>query len=124
MAHFAKLDAYNTVIEVVVVHNDCCIDYSTCQESEAKGIEFLTNLSGGYALWKQTSYNGSIRKNFAGIGYTYDPVRDVFIPPKPFPSWVLVEDTCQWAAPVAMPTDGSMYIWDESTTSWVEQGDV
>lgn len=122
MAHFAKLDAYNTVIEVVVVHNDCCIDYSTCQESESKGIEFLTNLNGGYALWKQTSYNGVIRKNFAGIGYKYDANRDAFIPPKSFESWILNEETCTWEAPIQYPTDGKQYIWNEETISWVEQG--
>jgi hypothetical protein len=120
MAHFAKLDPFNKVIEVHALHNDCCTDYSTCQESEAKGIEFLTAWSGGYALWKQTSYNGRIRKNYAGIGYTYDPVRDAFIPPQPYASWTLNEDTCLWECPVAYPRDGKFYTWDETQTSWVE----
>lgn len=118
MAHFAKLDPYNVVLEVHAVHNDCCMDYSTCEESETKGIEFLTQWSGGYALWKQTSYNGNFRKNFAGIGYTYDAQRDAFIPPKPFASWVLDEDTCQWKAPLPMPTDGQLYLWNETNLAW------
>jgi hypothetical protein len=84
------------------------------------GVAFLIRWSGGYSNWKQTSYNGRIRKNYAGIGYTYDSARDAFIPPKPFASWVLNEDTCQWGAPVAMPTDGQRYYWDEATTSWVQ----
>jgi hypothetical protein len=119
MAHFAKLDAYNNVIEVHVVSNDACTDYAICQESEAKGIEFLTNWSGGYALWKQTSYNGNIRKNFAGIGFKYDPQRDAFIPPKPFASWLLNEDTCQWYAPEQYPNDGGRYQWDETSLAWI-----
>lgn len=120
MAHFAKLDAYNNVIDVQVIHNDCCTDYSTCQESEAKGIEFLSNLNGGYALWKQTSYNANIRKNFACIGFKYDQQRDAFIPPKSFASWVLDEDTCMWHPPIPMPDDGNTYAWDEQNLAWVD----
>ena len=116
MAHFAKLDQNNLVVEVHVIHNNELLQDGV--ESEAKGIQFLTNWSGGYTNWKQTSYNGRIRKNYAGIGYTYDSARDAFIPPQPFPSWVLNEETCQWDAPVAIPTDGQRYTWDESTTSW------
>jgi hypothetical protein len=119
MAHFAKLDENNVVVEVHVVHNNELLQDGV--ESEAKGIQFLTDWSGGYSNWKQTSYNGQIRKNYAGIGYTYDLVRDAFIPPQPFPSWGLNEETCLWDAPVAMPTDGQRYTWDESTTSWVAQ---
>jgi hypothetical protein len=117
MAHFAKLDENNNVISVHVVVNDVItIDGN---ESEQAGIDFLTSLH-GHALWKQTSYNGNIRKNYAGIGYTYDAGRDAFIPPKPYVSWTLNETTCQWEAPVAYPTDGKRYTWDEATTSWVE----
>ena len=71
--------------------------------------------------WKQTSYNNNIRKNYAGIGFTYDASRDAFIPPQPFPSWTLVEDTCQWEAPTAYPSDGKMYSWNESSKSWEAQ---
>ena len=116
MAHYAQLDENNVVTQVIVVaDSDELMDGVF---SEARGIEFCQNLLGGN--WKKTSYNGNIRKNYAGIGYTYDSGRDAFIPPKPFASWVLVEDTCQWSAPTAMPTDGKMYSWNEATTSWVE----
>lgn len=93
MAHFAELDATNTVTQVIVVHNNELLDNGV--ESEAKGIAFCQSLFGGN--WVQTSYNASIRKNFAGIGYTYDSVRDAFIPPKPEEGeWILNEDTCRW----------------------------
>ena len=95
MAHFAELDATNTVTQVIVVHNNELLDNGI--ESEAKGIAFCQSLFGGN--WVQTSYNASIRKNYAGIGCTYDPVRDAFIPPKPEEgNWVLNEDTCRWEA--------------------------
>jgi len=94
MAHFAKLDENNVVLEVHVVHNNELFQDGV--ESEAKGIKFLVDLFGENANWKQTSYNGSIRKNYAGIGYTYDATRDAFIPPQPFPSWTLNESTCLW----------------------------
>jgi len=71
--------------------------------------------------WVQTSYNARIRKNYAGINYTYDPIRDAFIAPKPYESWLLDEETCQWKAPVEMPTDDKMYVWDETSVNWVEQ---
>jgi len=116
MAHFAELDANNIVLRVIVVHNNELMDNG--QESEAKGIAFCQSLFGGN--WIQTSYNANIRKNYAGIGYAYDPTRDAFIPPKPFASWLLNEDTCQWQAPVPYPTDGKRYSWDESTLSWKE----
>ena len=118
MAHFAKLDENNVVLEVHVVHNNELLDENG-QESEAKGIEFLVNWSGGYTNWKQTSYNGNIRKNYAGIGYIYDAQRDAFIPPQPFNSWLLDETSCQWNPPIAYPQDGQIYVWDEATTSWV-----
>jgi hypothetical protein len=117
MAHFAKLDENNVVLEVLVVHNNELLQDGV--ESEAKGIQFLVDWSGGYPLWKQTSYNGNFRKNYAGVGYTYDSARDAFISPQPFSSWVLNEDTCLWDAPVPYPTDGKFYQWDEATTSWV-----
>lgn len=122
MAHFAKLDENNVVLQVIVVHNNELIENG--QESEAKGIVFCQSLFGG--TWKQTSYNGNIRKNYAGIGFTYDASRDAFIPPKPYNSWVLNEETCQWKAPVDIPANAGTgeppkrYNWDESTTSWVE----
>lgn len=118
MAHFAKLDENNIVIDVNVVHNDELI-YNGA-ESEAKGVAFLTNWSGGHFNWKQTSYNAKIRKNYAGIGFTYDQIRDAFIAPKPFASWLLNETTCQWNAPIPYPSDGKIYQWDEATISWVE----
>jgi hypothetical protein len=119
MAYFAKLDENNVVLEVLSVHNNELLQDGV--ESEAKGIQFLVDWSGGYTNWKQTSYNGRIRKNYAGIGYTYDAARDAFIPPQPFPSWTLDEDTCFWKYPVPIPTDGQRYQWDEPTTSWVVQ---
>ena len=88
-------------------------------ESESKGVEFLVSLFGD-SNWKQTSYNGTMRKNYAGIGYTYDPDRDAFIPPQPYASWTLEEQTCQWDAPVPMPIDDKRYAWDEQTFQWVE----
>jgi len=118
MAHFAKLDKDNVVIEIHVVNNIEMLA-ADGSESEVMGIAFLIRWSGGYSNWKQTSYNGKIRKHYAGIGYTYDATRDAFIPPQPFPSWVLNEDTCLWDAPTPMPTDGQRYYWDEPTTSWV-----
>lgn len=117
MAHFAKLDENNCVIEVHVVSNDELIDDSG-NESEAKGIAFLSEWSGGYTLWKQTSYNSNFRKHYAGIGYKYDADLDAFIPPQPFPSWTLNEQTCAWEAPVPEPVDGQIYTWDEQLQSW------
>jgi len=114
MAHFAQLDENNIVTQVIVVANAELMDNGT--ESEAKGIAFCQSLFGGN--WKQTSYNGSIRKNYAGIGYTYDSQRDAFIAPQPFSSWVL-NDACRWVAPIPMPTDGKPYAWDEATQTWI-----
>ena len=116
MAHFAKLDETNIVTQVIVVHNNELLDNGV--ESEAKGIAFCQSLFGG--TWVQTSYNNNIRKNYAGIGYTYDPVADHFFAPQPYPSWVL-DAEATWQAPVAMPVEeGKRYTWDEVTTSWVE----
>lgn len=117
MAHFAKLDDNNVVLAVHVVNNDVITVDGV--ESEQVGIDFLSDLH-GHLSWKQTSYNGTIRKNYAGIGYTYDAGRDAFIPPQPWPSWILNETTCQWEAPVAYPTDGKMYAWFEPNQQWIE----
>jgi hypothetical protein len=124
MASFAKLGLNNKVIEVLSVHNNELLD-SNGVEQEVNGIDFLTKLT-GYPVWKQTSYNNNIRKNHAGIGYTYDEDRDAFIPPKTYPSWTLDENTCLWEAPVAYPDDDKMYTWDENiyqadnTKGWIE----
>lgn len=117
MAHFAEIGLNNIVLRVLVVHNNEMLDQSG-DENEAKGAEFCRGLFGG--TWVQTSYNGTIRKNYAGKGFTYDNQRDAFIPPKPFASWSLSETTCLWDAPTPMPTDGKVYKWNEPTTSWVE----
>jgi len=119
MAHFAKLDENNVVLEVHVVHNNELLDENG-QESEAKGVQFLVAWSGGHANWKQTSYNKSFRKNYAGIGFTYDAVRDAFLYPKPYPSWILNENTCAWEAPIPQPQNGLMMNWDENTQQWIE----
>ena len=116
MANFAKIGLNSKVIEVLSVHNNVLKD-SNGVEQEVNGIDFLTKLT-GYPLWVQTSYNNNIRKNYAGIGMTYDETRDAFIPPKPFNSWVLNEDTCNWEAPVSMPQNGNKYTWNESTLTW------
>jgi len=115
MAHFAQLDENNVVLQVIVVANSEIIDDNQ-EEQESLGLSFCSELLGG--TWKQTSYNGNIRKNFAGVGYTYDTELDAFIPPQPYLSWVLVNLTCQWEPPVPMPADGAMYRWDENTISW------
>jgi len=110
MSHFAEIDQNNVVLRVLVVPD----------EQEHRGQEYLANDVGLGGRWIQTSYNGNIRKNFAGIGDKYNEQRDAFISPKPFGSWVLNEYTCIWEAPIAMPDDGQMYYWDEETTSWKE----
>ena len=119
MAHFAKLDENNIVMEVIVVNNNELLD-ETGNESEQKGIDFLHSLFGININWKQTSYNGTVRKHYAGTGYEYDSIRDAFIPPKPFDSWTLNEDTCIWESPVPYPNDDKFYQWDEDTLTWVE----
>jgi len=126
MASFAKIGLNNKVIEVLSVNNEVLKD-SNGVEQEVNGIDFLTKLT-GYPIWKQTSYNTKggvhssggtpLRKNHAGIGYTYDEDRDAFIPKKPFNSWVLNEDTCLWESPVAYPNDGQSYKWNEQNQSW------
>lgn len=116
MAHFAEIDEAGIVLRVVVVSNAELLDNGV--ESERRGVEFLQSLYGG-GTWKQTSYNGNRRKNYAGVGYTYDAARDAFVPPQPFSSWVLDESTCQWLPPVPMPQDGNQYQWDEAAQAWV-----
>ena len=123
MAHFAEIDQNNVVLRVIVVDNR---DTSTPDgtEVESIGVAFCQRLFGGN--WKQTSYNGNKRKNYAGIGYTYNAGLDAFVPPKPYASWLLNEATAQWDAPTPMPSDAGTgeppkrYTWDEATTSWVE----
>ena len=131
MASFAKLNSENIVITVESVVNDVLKD-SNGIEQEQLGIDFLRTLyNEPNAIWKQTSYNtvagihnlGGIpfRKNYAGIGYTYDSQRDAFIPPKPYNSWILNESTCLWEAPISYPNDGQYYNWNEETLSWTLQ---
>jgi hypothetical protein len=113
MAHYAFLDDNNIVTDVIVGRNeDEVVDDVSDWEA------FYGELHGQRCV--RTSYNGNIRKNYAGIGYTYDESRDAFIPPQPFPSWVLNETTCLWDAPVPYPDDGLKYDWDEYTVSWVQ----
>ncbi len=119
MAHFAKLDENNVVLEVNVIDNENLLDSNGIEQEEV-GVAFLVQWSGGYTNWKQTSYNANIRKNYAGIGYTYDTMRDAFIPPKPYASWLLNENTCVWESPVSYPNDGNYYVWDETVTSWTQ----
>jgi hypothetical protein len=126
MASFAKIGLNGRVIEVVSVVNDVLRDSSGIEREEL-GVQFLNELY-GWPIWKQTSYNtvGGIhnnggtpfRKNHAGVGYTYDEGRDAFIPKKPYNSWILNEQTCLWGAPVAYPTDGQRYKWNEQIQNW------
>jgi hypothetical protein len=108
MAHFAEIDESGVVLQVLVVPD----------AQEHRGHEFLADDLGLGGTWLQTSYNARIRKNYAGIGMTYNADRDAFIHPQPYASWILNEDTCQWEAPVPYPTDGVMYTWNEETTDW------
>ena len=122
MAHFAKLNSENVVTHVSVVDNWNITD-GNGQEQESVGVAYLQGVHGVQEgiTWKQTSYNGNFRKNYAGIGYTYDAGRDAFIAPKPYASWTLDEATCRWEAPTPMPVvEGKFYTWNESTTSWDE----
>ena len=136
MASFVKLNSENIVEQVISVHNNELLDNGI--ESEQKGIEFCKFLYGQDTIWKQSSYNTrggkhylseepdvlsntqekAFRKNFAGIGYTYDETRNAFIGPKPYNSWILNEDTCFWESPIPYPTDGQLYTWNEEALSW------
>jgi len=115
MAHFAEIGENDKVLRVIVVANEENVD-GEGNENEVFGAKFCRELLGG--TWKQTSYNNSFRKRFAGLNFTYDSEKDAFIPPKPFNSWTLNESTLGWDAPVSYPDDGNDYIWDEPTTSW------
>ncbi len=118
MAHFAQIKN-NVVQQIVVVDNSELLD-TNANEQESLGIAFCQTLLGADNVWIQTSYNGNLRKNFAGTGHTYDSARDAFIALQPHASWVLDETTCRWKAPTPYPDDGNDYSWDESTTSWVK----
>ena len=121
MAHFAKLGAGNIVLAVHIVSNDIAT-------TEQAGIDFLNNLYKSRDIWRQTSYNTyagehllggtPFRKNYAGVGYRYDQTKDAFIPPQPYNSWTLNETTCIWDPPVPYPSDGKIYIWNETTRQW------
>jgi len=115
MAHFAKLDSNNIVTQVVVVNNAVLLK-ADGTESELKGKQFLNTLF-GTATWKQTSYNGNFRKQYAGVGFLYDTEKDKFISPQPFPSWSLNEDD-DWQAPIPYPSDGNKYVWNEDDQTW------
>jgi hypothetical protein len=117
MAHFAEINSEGIVQRVIVVDNKDTLDENG-QESEAVGVAFCNNLLGG--IWKQTSYNATIRKNYAGIGYKYDEELDSFIPPKPYSKWILNEETAQWEAPVAHPNDEKFYTWNDNKGEWEE----
>ena len=117
MAHFAQLSETNTVTQVIVIHNNELLVDGI--ESEAKGIEFCQSIFGG--SWVQTSYNGNSRKQYAGIGYTYDSVNDIFIAPQPFPSWTL-DGNFDWQSPTPRPIDEKIYTWSEETLAWLEVG--
>lgn len=117
MAHFAEIDENGTVLRVIVVSNSDTSD-SNGNEIEQIGKDFCSRLLGGN--WLQTSYNSNFRKNFAGIGFTYDKNKDAFIAAKPHPSWILDESSCTWISPIPYPSDGKKYAWNESTVSWEE----
>ena len=117
MAHFARLDSSNRVTEVVVVANEVLLVGGT--ESESEGVAFLKGLYGADTVWVQTSYNKNIRKNFAGIGFTYDPVADHFYSAPTYPSWVFNNELAIWEAPMPRPV-GDMWRWDEETLTWIE----
>lgn len=112
MAHYAELNDQNIVTRVVVIPNDV-------EPTEAAGIEYCRNLF-GTLNWRKTSYNGKIRKNYAGIGYYYDSLRDAFVPPRPGQSWTLDENSCTWIPPIPRPEDGYLYRWDEFSQSWAK----
>ena len=116
MAHFAEINSNNEVLQVISVSNDVLLD-SDETEVEQQGIDFCSELFGG--TWVQASYNAGFRKNFASKGCAFDVGRDAFIPPKPYASWTLNEETCTWNAPATYPSDGEHYFWDEGTQSWV-----
>ena len=117
MAHFAQLDENNVVLQVIVVHNNDCKD-ADGNESEDVGIAFCKSLFGENTNWKQTSYNANIRKNYAGIGFKYYQETDAFVPPAPYPSWILDQQSMQWVAPTPYPQDGNSYVWNDTRGDW------
>jgi hypothetical protein len=117
MAYFAKLGTGNIVEKVISINNSVIID-SNGIEQEQLGVDFINKLYNTRDVWKQTSYNNNIRKNYAGIGFQNDQIRDAFIPPKPFKSWILNENTCQWEAPNPMIIDNNSYVWNEINQNW------
>ena len=124
MAYFAKLGTGN-IVETVISINNSVITDSNGVEQEKLGVDFINKLYNTRDVWKQTSYNNNIRKNYASIGYRYDQARDAFIPPKFFNSWILNEDTCRWEAPVAIPEltqeqidNKNYYAWNEQIKNW------
>jgi len=119
MAHFAKIDINNIVINVIVIHNNELLDQEG-NEVEQKGIDFCKSLFGQDTKWVQTSYNGNFRKNYACVGGTYNKELDAFIAPKPFNSWTLNTNSCRWEAPVPIPQDGKVYTWNEEILTWIE----
>lgn len=121
MAHFAKINEQtNEVEQVIVISNEDCNNLPF-PDSEPIGQQFIQNL-GLSGVWKQTSYNNNFRKQYAGLGYTYNTENDVFISPKPYPSWILNETDWTWEAPLPYPNDVNGYIWDEDTLNWIEGG--
>lgn len=120
MAHFAEIDENNKVLRVIVISNDSCGEPSAVfPETESTGCGFISDVLRLPGTWKQTSYSGSFRKNYAGVDFVYSEELDAFIAPQPFPSWILNEETCQWESPVPHPADGKYYVWDEDSQSWV-----
>ena len=117
MAHFAELDENNKILRVIVVANEELMENGV--ELEHKGIAFCKALLGADTNWVQTSYNATFRKNYAGLNFVYDPIKDWFFAPQPYPSWEL-DDDAQWQAPISYPTDGKAYTWNEHTLEWVE----
>lgn len=121
MAHFAELDSDANVLRVVVIPNKVCQNTDGV-ESESMGVSYCQSLFGEDTYWKQCSYNDNIRKNYPSINFKYDELRDAFIPPMPFESWSINEDTCQWEAPIAYPEDGNYYVWNEENLNWEYKG--
>ena len=121
MAHFAQLDENNIVIHVSVIDNENLLDENR-KENEEIGIKYLKSIHEEDSRWKQTSYNGSFRKMYAGIGYSYNKDYDVFLPPQPFPSWHLNTELLEWEAPIPRPnSENIMCFWDEENQVWIEE---
>jgi hypothetical protein len=117
MAYFAKLGTGNIVEQVISINNAVITDANGVEQEQA-GVDFINKLYNTRDVWKQTSYNNNFRKNFAGIGFQYDQTRDAFIPPKPYSSWLLNEESCQWESPIPYPQDGNKYTWNETIKNW------